>query len=272
MKTSVWQDRVCLVTGASAGLGSAITAALAERGAQVIAVARNAERLQQSTQPLLDTGGRIEAVPADVTVPGDLDQLQTMIAERYGKLHMLCNCVGKSTRSAILDSSAEEFQDLWEANFLSAVRTTSTFAKMLLESRGHVVNIGSLASKLAPRFLGGYPASKFALAAYSQQLRLELGSQGLHVLLVCPGPIQRANSAPRYAAEAADLPEEARQPAAGAKLHGIDPHWLAERILSACESRKPELVVPRRVRLLVALGQLFPSLGDKLLLKFTSGA
>ena len=270
MKSNVWQDRVCLVTGASSGLGAAITSSLARRRARVVAVGRNAERLQQTAQSLANAGGTVQAVSADVTVQADLDQLRQRIVDDYGQLDMLCNCVGKSTRAAVLGTSAEDFQDLWEANFLSAVRCTRTFADLLIKTEGHVVNIGSLASKLAPRYLGGYPASKFALAAYSQQLRLELGPEGLHVLLVCPGPIKRSDTAPRYADQAADLPADANKPAAGAKLSGIDPQRLAEQILAACESRKPELVVPGRVRLLVALGQMFPSLGDWLLLKFTA--
>ena len=81
--------------------------------------------------------------------------------------------------------------------------------------RGHVVNIGSLAAKSAARWLGAYPATKFAVAAYSQQLRLELGPQGLHVLLVCPGPIQRSD--PRlYPLEGLeDIPDRARGPGRG---------------------------------------------------------
>ena len=65
-----------------------------------------------------------------------------------------------------------------------------------LRRRGHVVNLGSLAAKTAARWMGAYPATKFALAAYTQQLRLELGPEGLHVLLVCPGPVARKDDRP----------------------------------------------------------------------------
>ena len=260
-----------MVTGASSGLGAAVAAALAQHGAKVIAVARTADRLLHVVDSLRETGGQAEAMPADVTSQIDVDRLRETVADRYGKLDLLCNCVGISTRGEVLSASAEEFQQLWEVNFLSVVRITRAFADMLTEANGHLVNIGSLASKVAPRYLGAYPASKFALAAYSQQLRLELGPKGLHVLLVCPGPILRGDGSPRYAEQSADLPAEAQLPAAGAKLRGIDPDSLAEWILAACQARKPELVVPRRARLLMALGQLFPELGDKLLLKFTSG-
>ena len=90
-----------------------------------------------------------------------------------------------------------------DLNFLSTVRVTQAALPHLLKTGGHLVQIGSLATKIASRYLGAYAASKFPVAAYCQQLRLELGPQGLHTLLVCPGPIRRdaANSACEAALE-----------------------------------------------------------------------
>ena len=82
---------------------------------------------------------------------------------------------------------------------------------------------------MASRYLGAYPVSKFAVAAYTHQLRLELGPQGLHVLLVCPGPIARPDAGQRYSGEAADLPASAQKPGGGVRLKGLDPDELARR-------------------------------------------
>ena len=90
------------------------------------------------------------------------------------------------------------------------------------------------------------------------------------VLLVCPGPILRPQDPPHSRQQTGEVPDAAMRPAAGARLRGIDPSWLAKKILSACQQRKPELVVPRRVRLLLAVAQLSPRLGDWLLLRATS--
>jgi short-subunit dehydrogenase len=122
-----------------------------------------------------------------------------------------------------------------------------------------------LASKIASAYLGAYPASKFAVAAYSRQLRLELAPRGLHVLLVCPGPLQRADAGTRYDDQAAGLPAAARRPGAGAQLKAIDPLALGQRIIRACQRREPELVVPGKVRWLAALSELAPSWGDWIL-------
>ena len=86
------------------------------------------------------------------------------------------------------------------------------------------------------------------LAAYSQQLRLELEPQGLHVLLVCPGPIARDEprgaGSERAQENLEGIPENARKPGAGAKVTLLQPEYLAERIIQACERRQPELVLP----------------------------
>lgn len=270
MNSDYWQGKVCVVTGASAGLGAVLAQTLAACGATLVLVARRPQPLEQLAENLRALGANVLAMEADVTVQPDVDRLVEQVLARFGRVDMLCNCAGRSSRGAILDIAAEDFQELLDVNFLAAVRTTRAFGSALIETRGHVVQIGSLASKVATRFLGAYPASKFALAAYSQQLRLELGPKGVHVLLVCPGPLRRDDAGARYAQQAEGLPDEAKLPGGGAKLRGTEPDWLAGRILSACEKRQPELVVPWKVRLLAAISQLSPRLGDWLLLRSTS--
>jgi short-subunit dehydrogenase len=158
-----------------------------------------------------------------------------------------------------------------ELNFIALVRCTRAAVPHLLKQRGHVVNIGSLAAKSAARWVGAYPATKFAVAAYSQQLRLELGSQGLHVLLVCPGPIERKDSRLYPLTGLEDVPESAREPGAGVKTKAIAPSALARAILRACEKRRPEIVMPSKARWLFALAQLWPGLGDWIVLRETGG-
>ncbi len=187
----------------------------------------------------------------------------------YGRLDVLVNNAGRSGRRAILDASPEEFQDFVELNLIAAVRCTRAAAPHLLATKGHVVNIASLAAKAAPRYLGAIRRRSSRSAAYSQQLRLELGPQGLHVLLVCPGPLA-GDTRRTYGAEAdPHLPPEAACPGGGVKTKAIDPADLAAQILSACERRRPEIVIPAKARLVFALAQLWPSLGDYLLRKFT---
>jgi short-subunit dehydrogenase len=172
-------------------------------------------------------------------------------------------------RGKVLDTTPEQFRDLMELNFIALVRCTRAAIPHLLKQRGHVVNMGSLAAKAASRWVGAYPATKFAVAAYCQQLRLELGPQGLHVLLVCPGPVARKDARLYPLEGLEDLPQRARQPGAGVRMPPIAPEKLAQAILEACRRRQPELIMPRRARLLFFLAQLWPQLGDWIVLRQT---
>ncbi len=266
---SYWTDKVALVTGGSAGLGLAIARALVTAGAKATIAARDESRLKAAAETISAGGNACHWQVADVTSQADCAAAVARVVQQHGKLDLLVNCAGRSTRGAIETTSEADFAELLDLNFLSAVRCTQAALPHLLAARGHVVHIGSLASKSASKFLGAYPASKFPLAAYAQQLRLELGPKGLHTLLVCPGPIRRDDAGERYVEAASDLPPEAKKPGGGVRLKGIDPDWLARRIIRGCERREAEIVVPGRARLLFAICQLWPSLGDWIVQRMT---
>jgi NAD(P)-dependent dehydrogenase (short-subunit alcohol dehydrogenase family) len=266
---SYWRDKVVLVTGGSSGLGRAIVDAYARAGARLAVVGLEADAVARTERELRAAGCDALGLTADITQDSDVDRLMAETVAHFGRLDALVNNAGRSMRGKLLDTTPEQFRSLMELNLIALVRCTRAAAPHLLASHGHVVNIGSLAAKAASRWVGAYPASKHAVAAYSQQLRLELGPSGLHVLLVCPGPIARSDARLYPLEGLEDIPERARQPGGGVRTSAIDPRRLGELILRACEKRKPELIVPGRARLLFAIAQLFPRLGDWLVLKFT---
>jgi len=271
---SYWSGKRALIIGASAGLGRVLSDVLATHGARLAMVARRQAPLAAAAQELKNQSANVLSIAADVTNADDLKRIHDTVLSAWSGLDLLCHCAGRSMRGTALGTSAAEFRELWETNFLSAVACVQQFAEPLTQNRGHVVLVGSLASKVAASYLGAYPSSKFPLAALAQQLRLENESRGFHTLLVCPGPIARDDhhvSGSRYAAQGAEVPAAADQPGGGAKMRAINPHWLADKILLACERRKAELVVPKRARLLFAVSQLSPRLGDWLLRRMTSG-
>jgi short-subunit dehydrogenase len=279
-----WRGKRAVITGGSAGLGRALAGILVERGARVAIVARGQQALDATAAELRADGGDVLVIAADVTNADSVQQMADAVQRGLGGVDLLCHCAGRSMRGNALTTSAAEYRDLWETNFLSAVRCVQALTAPVTASRGHIVLVGSLASKVAPRYLGAYPASKFPLAALAQQLRLELAGQGVHVLLVCPGPIAREGEAParrsspksaepggRYSDRATNIPATAHKPGGGVKVAAVAPQWLAEKILRACERRQAELIVPGRARLLFAISQLSPRLGDWLLRRMTAG-
>ncbi|MDR1962486.1 MAG: SDR family oxidoreductase, partial [Planctomycetaceae bacterium] len=186
-----WQDKIVLVTGGSSGLGRIIAEEFFRAGAKLAIVALEKDDVEKASHEIGSNkagSGEIsyEVLPihADITKQDDVNRIFETVRNHWGGLDVLVNNAGRSMRGRVLDTTPEQFQSLFDLNVLGTIRCTRAAAAMLLERRGHVVNIGSLAAKSAARYVGAYPVSKFAVAAYSQQLRLELGSEGLHVLLV----------------------------------------------------------------------------------------
>jgi uncharacterized protein len=257
---SYWTGKVALVAGGSSGLGRAIAVELARQGARVAIAARGSDGIEAVVDELRAAGGEVLGIAADVTRQADVDRLVDETVAHFGRLDLLVNAVGRSARGAALSTTPEEFAALLELNFLATVRVTRAAGAHLLRSRGHLVNIGSLAAKFAGRYMGGYSASKFALAGYTQQLRLELAGEGLKVLLVCPGPIAR-DEVRHYETTDPALPSSARQPGAGIRVPGMAADDVARRILRAAERDRAELILPARARLVFVAAAISPRLG-----------
>lgn len=257
-----WNEKAALVTGGSAGLGKAIARSLVSAGARVALVARDASNLRSAADELGGAARGVVSIPADVTREDDVARMAERAGSELGTIDGLFHGAGRSDRGEALATPVSRFDELWRINFVAAVLCAQALAPALRAARGHLVLIGSLASKSASRHLGAYPAAKFALAAFAQQMRLEHDARELHTLLVCPGPLARVDAGSRYDARAVGLPDSARRPGGGVKLKGLDPERLAARILDACRDRRAELIVPGRARMLFALSQLSPAWGD----------
>ena len=215
---SYWHDKVVLVTGGSSGLGRVIAESFAAAKARVAIAGLEPEAVAATAGDLKALGCETLGVAADITRQDQVDAVFSQVVDRFGGLDVLVNNAGRSMRGKVVDTTPEQFRDLMELNLIALVRCTRAAIPLLLARRGHIVNIGSLAAKSASRWVGAYPATKHAVAAYSQQLRLELGPEGLHVLLVCPGPIDRQGSRLYPLEGLEDVPERARQPGAGVRV------------------------------------------------------
>jgi NAD(P)-dependent dehydrogenase (short-subunit alcohol dehydrogenase family) len=259
MVQSYWQDKVVLVTGGSSGLGRIIAETFHQAGAKLALVALEKTDVERAAAEI---GDGTLPIHADITKQEDVDRIFETVQNHFPQLDVLVNNAGRSMRGKVLNTTPEQFQALFVLNVLGTIRCTRAAVPLLLKRKGHIINIGSLAAKSAAKYVGAYPVSKFAVAAYSQQLRLELGPEGLHVLFVCPGPIRRDNERLYPLEGLEEIPESALQSGAGVKVGRIDPNYLAQKILTHCERRKPELIVPGKARILFVLSQLFPTLGD----------
>jgi short-subunit dehydrogenase len=259
-----WQDKIVVVTGGSAGLGLAIAREFGRRGARPVLVSRNEQNLKAAADELGKDSIVADSLVADVLSDSQVQSAVDEIVRRYQRIDVLVNCVGRSTRVPVTEAAAEDYRELMEINFLSAVNCTRACMPALQQARGHVVNIGSLASKTAWPFLAPYTASKFALSGFTKQLQVE-GPRQVHFMLVCPGPIQREDAGYRYDRASDQLPERALQPGAGAKVEGLLAADVARKIVRGCEKRKLELVMPWRARILFVISAISPRLANWIL-------
>jgi uncharacterized protein len=267
---SYWKSKRCVITGGTAGLGLVLARELARRQAAIMLNGRDTKRLAAAADELRSLGATVHGSAGDVAAPGVATRLVMESRELMGGLDFACHAAGRSMRGRLIDTSSDEFEALWRLNTQAAFEMAKAAAEPLSQSRGHLVLIGSLASRVAARYLGAYPASKFPLAAMAQQLRLEQGPAGMHTLLVCPGPLRRDDTGKRYEHQAEGLPSSASAPGGGAKVSLLDPQRVAEKILHACQQRKEELVLPGKARWLFAASGFSAGWGDWLLDKLSS--
>lgn len=239
-----WSDKVVVVTGGSSGIGLATAREFARRGAQVVLAARGQAQLDEVVGQMAGEGLRGHALRCDVTSDEDVAQLITTVGEKFGRLDVLVNNAGRSMRKPILETTPDDFRDLMDLNFLAVVRCTRAAVPWLEKVQGSIVNVSSLAGKSVTYFLGAYPATKFALNAYSQQLRLELRDRGVHVLSVCPGPVATPILDKALHVAGDGIPTEYRKPGAGLKTRTLRPEEVAVAIVDGCENKRGELIFP----------------------------
>lgn len=271
---SVWQGKTAIVVGASAGLGRHLVEALAKsKASQITLVARDADRLGGVVK---DFAVRWPAVKfsgcaADVTAVDGSARLADFVGGMEDRTDLLICAAGLSDRGSLMNLTAQRLEELFRANVLCSLRALQIVAPQMAQG-GVIVNIGSLSSHFAPRFLGGYSLAKHALRALTQQARLEFREQNLHVMLVCPGPIARSDSGQRYSqlATANDLPPTALGSGGGAKIRGLDPTLLSNDILRAAANRQVELVRPRKALWLIWFMTFFPRWGESILKRMTA--
>jgi NAD(P)-dependent dehydrogenase (short-subunit alcohol dehydrogenase family) len=177
-------DRVILVTGASRGIGLAITRALGQEGARLILVARNRRPLDQAAAGV---GGAVMTAAADVTKSGDVKRLFAAVQKRIGRLDVLINNAGAFTFRPFAKTTLDDWRRNLEANLTSIFLATQAALPLLRRSRGEVVNILSVSSRVAFVNCSAYTASKFGALGLTEVLRRELHADGIRVTAILPG-------------------------------------------------------------------------------------
>jgi NADP-dependent 3-hydroxy acid dehydrogenase YdfG len=180
--------RVALVTGASSGIGEGTALALAAAGAVVAVSARRADRLQALVQKIASTGGKALALPGDLTDEAVAREVVADTVRRLGRLDILVNSAGIIQPGRVENADAAQWRRALEVNLLATLHACSAaIGPMRAQGGGDIINISATAGRRAVSPYGPHAASKFGLAALTENLRQEVGAQGIRVCVLEPG-------------------------------------------------------------------------------------
>ncbi|KAJ8964930.1 hypothetical protein NQ317_015396 [Molorchus minor] len=191
-----WVGKVAVVTGASSGIGAAIAERLVGEGLKVAALARRQVRLQVLANKLIGKKGKLYPIKADITKEEDILEAFKWVKDNLGPVHILVNNAGiVKFGISLTDGDAESWRDVFNVNVLGlCIATREAVRDMKANSTdGHVIQINSIVGHSVPNFPGMnvYPASKYAVTALAETLRLELNSSKSKIKIssISPGPV-----------------------------------------------------------------------------------
>jgi short-subunit dehydrogenase len=250
------KGRTVLLTGATGGIGRAAALRLAGEGAKVVLFARSESPLRALAAEIVAAGGEALATPGDVVSRDDCARAVAESSRRFGGLDALVNNAGVGYLRAVGEATDEEIVHQIDVNLLGTMRMTrAALAELTRRPVSAVVNVASLAGRVAPPYYSFYSATKFALAGLSESWRRELKPQGVRVTLLMPSAV-----------ETPFLETAGRARALGWGPAGIvlRPEQVASGIVAALRRNPPDLYVPFWTRPFAWLDLVLPGISDRL--------
>ena len=253
-----FKDKVALISGSSRGVGFATASALVERGARVVITARGERRLGESKEKLERMGGAVVSVVGDVGNWEDCRNMVRSAKDRFGRLDVLVNNAGVSMRGNFADLSPDVCTQTIQTNLLGSIYLTRAALPHLLESKGHVAFISSIAGIFGLPGASTYCASKGALKGLCESLRLELTPRGVHVGVVYLGFTEHDPEKRILAADGSLVAPD--RPAHHSQAHA------AELILKMLEKRKGRLIMTPIGNIAWYIYRISPGLVERVIL------
>ena len=253
------KDKVVIITGASSGIGKALAFEMGNRGAIVVLAARSEDKLVEIESEMKASGVRVLAVKTDVSLEADCRKLIDVTFEKFDRIDVLVNNAGISMRALFEQVDLEVIHRLMNVNFWGTVYCTKFALPYLLQTKGSVVGVSSIAGFKGLPGRTGYTASKFAIQGFLETLRIENLKKGLHVLIACPG---FTSSNIRNAALAADGSSQGESPRNEESMMKAED--VAVQIADAIVKRKRILIMTLLGKLIVLINKIFPFFMDRM--------
>lgn len=248
-------NKIVVVTGGSAGLGEQICYEAAKKGAIVVVCARRTNLITKVREQCEALSGRKAfAFPLDIADPTSIDVIFEKIQTEVGSIDILVNNAGFGIFEDFVEIKMALAKKMFEVNILGMMLFTQKAAiQMIQQGHGHIINIASMAGKMATAKSTVYSATKFAVLGFSNALRLELKPAGIQVTTVNPGPIRT---------EFFEKADPSGDYLASVDLLVLEPNKLAKEIVNAMGTCKREINRPRIMEAAARFYSLFPYAGD----------
>lgn len=251
------RNNVALISGASSGIGKALAVGFGKRGAKVALTGRNIQNLNETNQQIQDDGGFSGTFPFDLDNINEIPRLVADIRDYFNDpVTLLVNNAGINIAGLVEDSPLEAYSSCLQTNFMAPLSLIKNIIDGMKEKGyGQIINISSGCGKRALPFASAYSASKSALNALTESLRIELAPHSIEVLLFSPGPVDTeifnrtryyGNVKPFYRKDQLSSPE-----------------IVAEKIIKASYNSKREVSLSFFSNMVYHLNYWFPGLLDK---------
>ena len=259
--SNFFNNKVVAITGGSDGIGKALIDALIPLGAKIATCGRNQDKLYNLQ--LQYSNQHLHTVVCDVSNYNDCQNFIRSTIKVYDGIDILINNAGISMRSLLKDVEMEVIKKVMDINFYGSVYCTKLALPYILERKGTIVGVSSIAGYRGLPGRSGYSASKFALNGWLESIRTELADDGVNVMWVCPG-----FTASNIRNTALDSNGNSQKESPMDEKSMMSAARCAKHILSAIEKRKRTLVLTFTGKRTVFMTKFFPSLADKLVKKF----
>ncbi|WP_441000975.1 SDR family oxidoreductase [Fodinibius sp. SL11] len=255
-----FQDKIVWITGASSGIGEALTYELNKQGAKVIISSRRQKALQKVKTSCLQAS-KVHIIPLDLTKTEELPSKAEEAISHWGAVDYLFNNGGISQRSEAINTQMNVIRQVMEINFFGTVALTKAVLPSMIERKsGHIVVTSSVMGKFGTRLRSSYAASKHALHGYFDSLRQEVYDKNIDVSLVCPGFIK--TNVTKNALEG-DGSKHNKMGAGQEK--GMAADEFAQKLIPKIKQGKEEIYIGGKEIWGVYLKRFFPRLLNKIL-------
>lgn len=246
-----------MLTGATGGIGGAIAGELSRRGASLVLVGRNGDKLEMLANGLHREDRSPLALVADIAESGAAASIVERARAAVGNVDILVNCAGVQTFGFFAEENASGLQDLFAINVIAPMAMTRALLPHMLQQRkGQIVNVGSIFGSIGFPCFASYSASKFALRGFSEALRRELAGTGVGVTYV----------APRFTKTAFNR-DVVRRMAIALKMNQDEPSAVALAVVDAIERNGHNRYLGWPEKLFVRINSVLPRLVDGRLMK-----